>query len=38
MIEGVDVIKLATHVDDRGYLIEIARTAEDENGTEWAPE
>ena len=29
MIEGVDVIKLATHVDDRGYLIEIARTAED---------
>ena len=29
MIEGVDVIKLATHVDDRGYLIEIVRMAED---------
>ena len=29
MIEGVDVIKLTTHVDDRGYLIEIARAAED---------
>lgn len=29
MIEGVQVIPLAAHVDDRGYLIEIARRADD---------
>jgi len=27
MIEGVQVIELTTHEDDRGYLIEIARVA-----------
>lgn len=29
MIEGVEVIDLGTHEDDRGYLVEIARAAED---------
>ena len=29
MIEGVKVIDLTVHEDDRGYLIEIARHAED---------
>ena len=29
MIEGVKVIDLGTHTDDRGYLIEIAREASD---------
>ena len=29
MIQDVQLIKLTTHMDDRGYLIEIARTAED---------
>ena len=29
MIEDVEVISLATHEDDRGYLIEIARVADD---------
>lgn len=29
MIDGVQVIPLTTHYDDRGYLIEIARYADD---------
>jgi dTDP-4-dehydrorhamnose 3,5-epimerase len=29
MIQGVQVIPLAAHMDDRGYLIEIARRADD---------
>ena len=29
MINGVQVIRLTTHYDDRGYLIEIARNASD---------
>lgn len=29
MIEGVELIALNTFVDDRGYLVEIARSAED---------
>jgi len=30
MIDGVKVVELKTHVDDRGYLIEIARQTDNE--------